>query len=304
MSIVDRVIESIAREQHGVFNVRQAKQAGATPDMTRRRIEARAWRREARGVYALTVFKRTWEQRAMAAVLSKQNAVAAGRTAAALHGLLGFRPGRIEIAVPPDVNHESKLALVHRSATIEATSVRGIPATTVRQTILDLAGKVPFAQLHRAVEAASLDGLLSIDALGDRLLELTPLGPSGIGDIRTIVDEMGRTGHEPARSDLERALFGTMDELGVPYVRQASYPWRAPHPMKVDAGVPTWRLIAEADGRRWHTRIADIERDTRRDHAAALHGFHVLRFTHFMLTRDLDYVRSTIDEFRRSSLAA
>ena len=27
--------------------------------------------------------------------------------------------------------------------------------------------------------------------------------------------------------------------------------------MIVDALVPTWRLIIEADGRRWHTRVAD-----------------------------------------------
>lgn len=46
--------------------------------------------------------------------------------------------------------------------------------------------------------------------------------------------------------------------------------------MTVDAYIPRWRLTIEADGRRWHTRKADFERDRRRDNAAAAHGLVVL----------------------------
>jgi very-short-patch-repair endonuclease len=304
MSTMDRKIEAIARAQYGAFNLDQARRAGATNDMIRRRIESGVWRREVRGVYTHNAFLRSWEQRLMVGILSKRGAVAAGRAAAALHRLLGFRQGRIEIAVDPTVNHQSKIALVRRSATIESTTVDGFPTTTLRQTLFDLAGTVPFPKLHRAVEAAVVENRLSIDQLGDRLLELSSLTPAGIDDIRRIVDEMGRAAYEPARSDLERILYGALEELGVPVVRQASFPWRDPKPMQVDGAVPDWGLITEADGRRWHTRIADIERDVRRDHAATLHGFHVLRFTQHMLTRDLDYVRATLNEFRSSRRAA
>lgn len=42
---------------------------------------------------------------------------------------------------------------------------------------------------------------------------------------------------------------------------------------------PPWaRLILEADGRRWHTRLEDFDRDRQRDIEASLLGWTVLRF--------------------------
>ena len=48
----------------------------------------------------------------------------------------------------------------------------------------------------------------------------------------------------------------------------------------VDFGWPEARLIVEADGRRWHTRIADLRRDRERDNQAARAGWQTLRFLH------------------------
>jgi very-short-patch-repair endonuclease len=55
-------------------------------------------------------------------------------------------------------------------------------------------------------------------------------------------------------------------------------------PQRVDGLIEPWRLIVEADGRRWHTRVADFERDHARDIAALLHGYLVARFTWSQLT--------------------
>lgn len=49
-----------------------------------------------------------------------------------------------------------------------------------------------------------------------------------------------------------------------------------------------WRLVVEADGRRWHTRVADFERDRARDVEALRHGHVVARFTWSQLTRRPD----------------
>ncbi len=51
----------------------------------------------------------------------------------------------------------------------------------------------------------------------------------------------------------------------------------------VDAYIAEWSIIVEADGRRWHTRVADFERDRARDNAAAAAGLVVVRFTYRML---------------------
>ena len=64
--------------------------------------------------------------------------------------------------------------------------------------------------------------------------------------------------------------------------------------MTVDVYIPVWRLIIEADGRRWHTRVADFERDRRRDNHATANGYAVLRFTYRMLRDSPDQCFSLI----------
>lgn len=65
-------------------------------------------------------------------------------------------------------------------------------------------------------------------------------------------------------------------------------------PMVVDIYIAAWRLILEADARRWHSRRADFERDRARDNAAAAAGLAVLRFTRRMLTEDFEGCRRTL----------
>ena len=56
--------------------------------------------------------------------------------------------------------------------------------------------------------------------------------------------------------------------------------------MRVDAYLPTWELVVEADGRRWHTRASDFEKDRARDNRLQAAGYKVCRFTYRDLTDD------------------
>jgi very-short-patch-repair endonuclease len=67
----------------------------------------------------------------------------------------------------------------------------------------------------------------------------------------------------------------------------------------VDSYIPVWRLIVEGDGRRWHTRKADFERDRRRDNAAAAAGLVVIRFSYQMLKYHRDQCLQTLLEAGR-----
>ena len=109
---------------------------------------------------------------------------------------------------------------------------------------------------------------------------------------------------ENLRTVLEAELSDLLLTLGVPFVRQASFPWRAPHPMNVDVFVPAWGLIAEADGRRWHTRVSQLETDLDRDNEAAAHGIHVMRFTHAVLVHNRPRARSLLEHYRSTRLLA
>jgi very-short-patch-repair endonuclease len=81
-------------------------------------------------------------------------------------------------------------------------------------------------------------------------------------------------------------------------VRQAPFPWRSARPGRVDVLLPDHRLIIEADGRRWHARHADFDRDRWRDNEAVAHGHRVMRFTwvhlHDLPEDVLDLINRTI----------
>ena len=67
----------------------------------------------------------------MAAVLGERSAVVGGRSAAALHGLAGFRPGHPEIVVPPGANAGARWPGCDAAATTGPTVVDHMPVLTV-----------------------------------------------------------------------------------------------------------------------------------------------------------------------------
>jgi very-short-patch-repair endonuclease len=67
--------------------------------------------------------------------------------------------------------------------------------------------------------------------------------------------------------------------------RQTPFPWRDALPGRVDNWIPAYNAIVEADGRRWHARLRDFDRDRWRDNIAVSKGVAVLRFTWVHLTQ-------------------
>lgn len=115
-----------------------------------------------------------------------------------------------------------------------------------------------------------------------------------------ILDERG-DGYVPPASELERALFAalTAEELPEP-CRQFQLPGRGAIDGMVDAAYPDVRLIIEADGRRWHTRLADFRRDRQRDVEAARSGWQTLRFTYVDIVNDPTDLCQAIRDVRES----
>lgn len=117
---------------------------------------------------------------------------------------------------------------------------------------------------------------------------LAARGRPGLGTLGDLLAERG-DGAAPAESELESALRAVFTDPRLPSpVWQAPVPWRDGDEVsrqRVDALVVAWRLVVEADGRRWHTRVADFDRDRARDVAALRHDHVVVRFTWSQLTR-------------------
>jgi hypothetical protein len=296
---VDRAIARLAKRQHGAFARRQVLALGGTDRMISRRTLTGRWVRLAHGVYALSDHPATWSRTLMAAVLGEPRAAIGGSAAAALHGLSGFRPGRVTIVVPPGSNHRSSVAVVRERADMRSTVVDGIPVLTVCDTLFEVARASTGTMLTRALDDALSRGVVTVEELQARYLDLRPRRQRGLGLMRRLIAVRG-DGYVSPASELEGRLYAVLDRPGMPaYVRQARLPW-APD-QRVDALLVEAQVIVEADGRRWHSRVDDFERDRARDRAAAVHGHRTLRYTWIDLTCAADRVAHEVRSIARAA---
>jgi very-short-patch-repair endonuclease len=257
--------------------------------MVDRRLQTGDWVRMGPGLYASSAAPATWRRQAKAAELSVAGAVVSHRGAAVLHQIPGFRPGAIDLTAPTDATSRSPFAVVHRRALIAATTVDGIATTTLARTVVDLAACVPSSTLGAVFDDLVVRRLLTVDDLRRERDVLAPTHCRGIGAVGSLLDDRV-DGEVPAANELERVLRGVLADPRLPSVQhQAAFPWWPDAPNRVDAFLPAWRRIVEADGRRWHTREADFDRDRARDHLAQRNGYEVTRFTYRQLVEAPGY---------------
>ncbi len=300
---LQRALEAVCRRQHGVFRRQQALALGFTERMVEQRLRAGDWIRLAPGLYASSAAPATWRRQAKAAELSVAGSVVSHRGAAVLHGIPGFRPGAIELTAPPTATARSPFAVVHRRALVAATDVDGISTTTLARTVADLAGRIPPSTLGAVFDDLVVRRQLSVDELRREHDRLAPTRCRGIGAVGRLLDQRV-DGEVPPATALERALQHVLDDPRLPSVRhQAAFPWWPDAPYRVDAFLPAWRRIVEADGRLWHTREADFERDRWRDHLAQRNGFEVTRFTYRQLVDAPGYALEVLLDIGRRAAA-
>lgn len=296
----DRRLDEYAARQFGVFSLEQARDVGLTDRMVERRIEGGTWIRLASGVYALGSSPPGWEQQLAAAVLGRPQALVAGSSAAHLHGFGGFGRGRPVVMVPIIGNARSPIARVIRSRhfpDVKSTRVGGFLSTSPAETIVTLAGEINQARLEGLVDDCLASAVFDTETL--MMTVEARAGLRGIPILRRLTEDRLPDSYQPPTTELERVLYRLLSHPAIPAVtRQFPFPVDTV-PMTVDAYIPAWRLIVEGDGRRWHTRKADFERDRLRDNLATSHAVAVLRFSYQMLTRQPDQCLATVLETGR-----
>jgi hypothetical protein len=292
----DLRVAALSRKQHGAWSRGQALRRGMTPTMIRARHVSGEWVRLDHGVYGHVSVPPTWERSLMAAVLAEPWAVVSHRAAAALHELTGYRRGRPEITIRPDANARGRLAIAHRGVDVRTTTVRGVPVVTVAQAFIDLAQVSSDAKVATALSDRAQTSPALLEAIRDRYCELAPRGGRDLRSLRAILSRFG-AGQPVERSHLEHRLAQVLTGRGMPeVVWEAPFPGRCPGLQRVDGLLPAWRLVVEGDGRTWHERLEDFERDRRRDAEAAAAGYLTLRFTYHQLTAEARWVRRIVLE--------
>jgi very-short-patch-repair endonuclease len=203
----------------------------------------------------------------MAAVLMHgEGALLSHRSAAALWRLLDPGHGPVDVSVPTTSGRtrRSGIRLHRRVALTAGTGTRrlNIPVTTPAQTIADLRGVVPAAQLRRAIRQAEVRGL------------------------RIGLDEA----NEPTRSELEHLFLRLCEHRRLPApeinVRVGGY--------EVDFLWRPQRLIVETDGYRYHRGSQAFEDDHARDLDLHARGYEIRRFTYRQVTEAPEGVATTV----------
>lgn len=301
----DRIIDEYASRQYGTFSRHQAEQAGFSSRMILTRVQNGAWIRLAPSVYALASAPPKWERQMAAALLTREGAVVAGASAAYLHDFEGFGPGRPVIMIGSGGNARSPLARVIRSERFQDVGVvrkRGFIVTDEAETVMTLAGQMGESRLEALVDWLLARKSCTVEELA-RVVDANA-GARGVARLRPIVEYRLPDAYQPPTTELERLLYRILSDPRLPpYVRQMPMSYRRVD-ATVDAYIDAWRLIVEGDGRRWHTRQADYDRDRLRDNEAVAQGYAVLRFTYKMLRDTPEQVVDTLlrtGQVRRAS---
>ena len=174
---------------------------------------------------------------------------------------------------------------VHGRRTLDRVWRRGLPVTTVAQTLLDFASVNSFRRLRHALANADYRRVLDVEALRGA----AGRGRPGSDALRRAVDK-----HLPqlgfTRSEFERRMLELCESAGLPMPEVNVVVGG----MEVDALWRDQRLIVELDGKGNHGTPAQVARDHDRDLRLRALGFTVLRYSWEQLKRRPDLVAADL----------
>jgi very-short-patch-repair endonuclease len=281
----ERELGALATRQHGVVAIAQLHRLGLDGKLVRRRELAGRLHRVHRGVYAVGHAALAVDGRRMAAVLAcGEGALLSHRSAAAAWGLRPTSGTAWEVTTaqrgrrsPAGIELHATRAL----APADATTLRGVPITSVSRTLVDLAAVVPHHALERAVHEAEVLRLLDVTAVRAALARAN--GRRGAGRLRAILAEPPAG---PTRSVLEERFLRLCRSGLLPVPRLNVHVMAGGTLVEVDALWQQPRVIVELDGAGAHHTRRAFHADRRRDAALAAEGYVVVRFTWQRVTRE------------------
>jgi hypothetical protein len=301
----DHVAHQLARSQHGAFGRAQLLARGVGSGAVDRRVRTGRWIRLASGVYVLPSHAGTWERQLWIAHLAHPASVLGLGTAAVLHRFEAFQRGKVELIVPPSAGARSSVARLHRFSGTRTTTWRGLPVTTVTQTVVDLCSTIWGSKLEGALDRLLLERRVTIEELEERANAYAGTRRRGLPLYVAMVRERSGAAWRPSESRLEdelRTMLGLVSDAPE-IIFQPSLPWRPNTKERLDALLPQHGILVEADGRAWHARLDDFDRDRWRDNEAIAHGLRPLRFTWVHLTQRRVASARLVEDAMQSSRA-
>jgi Transcriptional regulator, AbiEi antitoxin len=269
---VERKIARIASAAHGLVTHQQLLRAGITPAEIRSRRRSGLLITEYRGVCRVGHRAPTVEARYLAAVLAcGDKALLSGAAAAHLLGLLKGPAPAPEVTAPS--KRRVKGVRTRRSPRMDPAAGirwRGVPVTSVAQTLVDLAAVLDENALARACHEAGVQHGTT-PAKVAAILDRHP-SVKGSGKLRRIL--LGDT----------RVTLSKVESRFLAWMRAADLPLpetnRVAGGRRVDCRWPAQRLTVELDSYRYHSSRHAWEQDRLREREAHARGDDFRRYTY------------------------
>jgi len=288
----------VATGQHGAIAPHQAELVGVTQRELRRRVQSGVLQKSGIHVVRSPFIEATPLADLAALVLDcGPGAVAAGRTAAALHELDGFDlAAPFHVTIPRGRSIERRGHHIHTTSElpgVDRTRIHGIPSIAAERCLIDLARVLRPDQLTAALDCALRDQLTTEPRLHGRIAALRRSGRHGIPALLAVIE--GSEVTRGAHSWLERRFLELCADRGLPrpnpQVVLASTPNRL---VRVDFWFPGKPVVVEVLGYRYHRTPSQLARDAERLNALVMSGQQPLQFTYDHVTLEPDWVAGQV----------
>lgn len=295
-----RPFEAIATGQHGNLTRRQAHAGGVSDAMLRSRIQSGLLDKVGVRTFASPLLPPTAIGQLHALMLDIGDPVwAFGPTAAALHGLDGFRLAAPFHLVIERRRNVQRIGHVIHTVTelplLDRETLQDLTVTSPTRTIIDLARHESSLKLTGALDAALRDGLTTEVFLHRRINELRSRGRYGIPQLLAVIDgaEVSRGGH----SWLERRFLELVAAAGLPQPEtQVVLSRRRDALVRVDCFFRAHHLVVELLGYRWHRTQLQMARDAERANQLTLDGHRLLQFPYSVIAMHPEQMLATLRE--------
>jgi hypothetical protein len=294
-------LDRLGQRQHGAAAHRQILASGVSSSTLARRISEGLFVPATTDVVRFLGAPSTWRHRVMIATLTT-GGVASHRTAAALHGLDGFRPGSIEVTTDRWQRRRRDQFIVHEAKDLieqDCVVIDGIPCTSLVRTLIDLPAVCSIEHAGQGLDdACRRHGWILLSAR-QRFIEVARRGRNGTTKGRAMLNERLA---DPIAEDsrFEKKALKLIREAGLPEpVKQFEVPLDERSAF-LDLAWPHALVGLECDSLAYHFGRRSFQSDRTRRRQLTLRGWRMYEFTYDDITLRQELVA---DELRRALAA-
>jgi very-short-patch-repair endonuclease len=196
----------------------------------------------------------------------------------ALWGISGCLRNHIEVTVPLGHDYNAPDVTPHWTRHFKPEHVQrryGIAVLSVARCIVDVASRKSPAQMFDIMDDAFLRKLSSSAEVQQVLDDIGGRGRSGTRLVRALLTDYS-PGNKVPRSTFERRFFTVLDDAGIRQPRRRAIVETRMGPLEVDFLWEPELVVVEADSRRYHDTVLQVEEDSERRRALTAVGCAVM----------------------------